>query len=216
MHFINHILNIFYPNVCGICGKVNKNDICPKCRRKLNQIKICKKHIYLKKNYTTHMYIFNYNDLIRKNLISYKFYNQAYRYKSFANFIIKDKKIYKFVKKYDIIIPVPISKKRILKRGYNQSELITREIGRCEPNIKTSNSILYKIKNTLPQSSLNKKARQYNLKNAYEVRNSEMIKEKKVLLFDDIYTTGSTVNECAKVLKNAGASEVNVLTIAKD
>lgn len=215
MHFINCILNMIFPKVCGICGKVNNYDLCPKCRIKLNQIKICKKHIYLKKNYTTHMYIFNYNDLIRKNLITYKFYGQAYKHKSFANFMIKDKKVYKFVKKYDIIIPVPISKKRKLKRGYNQSALITREIVKLDENIKTSNSILYKVKDTVPQSSLNKEKRKDNLKNAYEVRNSEMINKKKILLFDDIYTTGSTVEECSKVLKLAGAYEVRCVNNSK-
>lgn len=208
MRFIHNILNIFFPNVCGICNKICSDDICVKCRIKLNEIKQCKKHIYLTKSFTTHMYIFKYEDIIRDNIIKYKFSEQNYRYKSFVKFIIKDKKIYSFLKKYDIIIPVPISKIRKRQRGYNQSELITNELGKQCKDIKVVTNVLYKIKNTLAQSSLDKEQRMYNLKNAYKVRNDEIIKDKKILLFDDIYTTGSTVEECARMLKNFGAYEV--------
>lgn len=216
MHFINNVINIFYPNVCGICDKVSKYDICPKCLKKLNSLKQCKKHIYLKRNFTTHMYIFKYEDIIRENIIKYKFYDQAYRYKSFVNFLRKDEKVCGFFEKYDIIIPVPISKVRNRKRGYNQSELIIKELSKTSTNMHISTNILYKKKNTLPQSSLDKNGRQNNLKGAYKVENSEMIINKKILLFDDIYTTGSTLDECAKVLKLAGAREVGALTLAKD
>lgn len=215
MHFISDILNIIYPNVCGICNKICKADICPKCMVELKQKKDCKKHIYLTKNFTTHMYIFHYDDNIRKKIIQYKFCDQPYRYKSFSEFMIKDKKICGFLKKYDIIIPVPISKKRKMQRGYNQSELIIMEVEKRTQNIKVETDILYKIKNTIPQSSLNKEQRQYNLKDAYIVRNHEKINGKKILLFDDIYTTGSTVEECAKVLKLAGAYEVRGINFSK-
>lgn len=215
MHLINKLIELFYPKVCGICDKISSNDICPKCMKTLNEIKQCKKHIYLQKSYTTHMYIFKYNDIVRKNIIKYKFRDQAYRYRSFVKFIAKDKKICGFLKKYDIIIPVPISKIRKRQRGYNQSELIILELGK-KVNIQVVTNILYKIRNTKQQSKLNKEQRKNNLKNAYKVKNSENIKNKKVLIFDDIYTTGGTVEECAKVLKVAGAYEIGVLTLAKD
>ena len=216
MHFINNIIEMFYPNVCGICDKLTKYDICPKCLKKLNEMKQCKKHIYLKKNFTTHIYIFKYQDIIRENIIKYKFNDQAYRYKGFANFLRKDKKVCGFFEKYDIIIPVPISKIRNKIRGYNQSELIVTEIAKNMTNMHVFTNILYKTKNALPQSSLNKNQRQVNLKGAYKVKNSDIIKDKKILLFDDIYTTGSTIDECAKVLKLAGAKEIGALTLAKD
>lgn len=159
MHLISQIINMIFPNVCGICRKVCKQDICPKCLYELNNIKQCKKHIYLQKEFTTHMYIFKYEDFIRKNLIKYKFKDEAYRYKAFAKFIIKDKKICVFLKKYDIIIPVPISIKRQKQRGYNQSELIAKEIEKCLCNIEVRNDILYKIKDTIPQSMLKRRAK---------------------------------------------------------
>lgn len=216
MHIITYIIETIFPDACGICGKICKNHICSKCMYKLNQIKQVKKHIYLKRNFTTHMYIFKYEDLIRKNIIQYKFKEQTYKYKAFSKFIIKEKNICRFLKKYDIIIPVPISKKRNNQRGYNQSSLIARELGKNLKNVQIKEDILYKVKDTLPQSSLKLEQRMYNLKDAYKVQKSEIIKNKKILLFDDIFTTGSTVDECAKVLKSAGAEEVGVLTFAKD
>lgn len=215
MHFINNVINIFYPNVCGICDKIYKNDICPKCMKKLKELKRCKRHIYLQQSFMEHMYIFKYEEIIRKSIIKYKFKSQNYRYKSFAEFIIKDKKICGFIKKYDIIIPVPISKARNRQRGYNQSEIIVRELINKGANINIATNVLYKVKNAIPQSSLNKEQRLSNLKNAYEVKNSEIIKNNKILLFDDIFTTGSTAEECAKVLKEAGAYEVRGVNISK-
>ena len=82
----------------------------------------------------------------------------------------------------------------------------------------TLKNILYKVKNTAPQSSLNKRQREENVKQVYKVRNIEKIKDQKILIFDDIYTTGNTVNECARTLIEAGLSRKNIdiLTIAKD
>lgn len=161
------------------------------------------------------MYIFNYKDIIRKSIVNYKFNEQAYKHKAFANFIVNNKKICRYLRKYDIIIPVPISKKRNRQRGYNQSELILMEIAKSMKDICVLTNVLYKVKDTLPQSTLGKEERRNNLKNAYEVRNNEIIKNKKVLLFDDIYTTGSTVEECSKMLKNAGVYEIRSINSCK-
>lgn len=212
---VDRIINLFFPNVCGICNKIYKEPLCPKCRVELNKIKECKKHIYLTKSFTTHMYIFSYKDIIRKNIVNYKFNEQAYKYKAFANFIVNNKKICRYLGKYDIIIPVPISKKRSRQRGYNQSELILKEIAKNMKDICVLKNVLYKVKHTLPQSTLKKEERLNNLKDAYEVKNSEIIKNKKVLLFDDIYTTGSTVEECSKMLKSAGAYEIRGINSCK-
>ena len=109
-------------------------------------------------------------------------------------------------------------KKKKNQRGYNQSELIAKEIAKKIENIEYRNDILLKIKNTARQSSLNKEQRKENIKNAYLIKssNKEYILNKNILIFDDIYTTGSTANECAKMLKEAGAKNIGILTIAKD
>ncbi len=131
------------------------------------------------------------------------------------NFLLKQQKIFEIIKTYDIILPVPISKKRYKQRGYNQTELIAREI-RKRTDIELVTNCLYKEKNNVPQSTLNKEDRIENVKNAYIIKNSKIIKDKRVIIFDDIYTTGSTVNECSKLLKQNNVKEILVMTIAKD
>ena len=161
------------------------------------------------------MHIFKYNEMIRQRLIEYKFQDKSYMYKTFAKIILKNKKVCGFLEKYDIIIPVPIHKKRRLKRGYNQTELIAKEI--CKNiSLELKTDVLIKQKNIKAQSELNKNERKQNIKNAFEIKNINEIIDKKILLFDDIYTTGSTVNECSKILKKAGAKQIGVVTIAKD
>lgn len=164
------------------------------------------------------MYIFKYTDIIRDTIIKYKFNEKSYLYKTFSYLILNNEKIIKYINKYDYIICVPIHKKRKKSRGYNQSELIIKDVCKNNKNIKMENDILIKIKNVKPQSSLDKKARVTNIKNAYilNMKNKEKILDKKILIFDDIYTTGSTANECARVLKTYGAKKVGILTIARD
>ena len=83
-------------------------------------------------------------------------------------------------------------------------------------NLESYNDVLAKVKNNKPQSTLNKSERKENTKDVYKLVNFEKIYTKKVLIFDDVYTTGATVNECAKTLKQAGTNKIGILTIAKD
>lgn len=114
---------------------------------------------------------------------------------------------------YDIISAVPIHKKRKHDRGYNQSELIAKELAKNIPNTIYKN-ILKKTINNQRQSELKKEERLENVKNVYQIQNRQIIENKRIVLFDDIYTTGSTVNECSRVLKENGAKEILVLTLA--
>ena len=159
--------------------------------------------------------IFKYEGIIRDKILQYKFEDKAYMYNTFAKIILKNEKICGLLKKYDIIIPVPIHKKRKAQRGYNQTQLIASKISKYV-EIKLCDDVLIKSKNTIAQSKLNKNKRKQNIKGAFKILNSEKIQGKNILLFDDIYTTGSTVNECSKILTRAGAKRIGVLTIAKD
>ena len=161
------------------------------------------------------MYIFKYEGQIRQLIIDYKFNEKSYIYKTFVNFLLKNKKIFENIKKYDKIIPVPISKKRYKERGYNQSLLIANEISK-QTNLELVNNCLIKTKNIIEQSKLNKEDRQQNIQGVYSIQNEEIITNKKVLLIDDIYTTGSTVNECSKILQQARPERIGVLVLAKD
>ena len=123
--------------------------------------------------------------------------------------------IINFIKKYDVIIPVPISKKRKKKRGYNQSELVANELAQ-KLNQDIWTDIIIKKKDNKPQSELNKLERIKNVEDIYEINKPIEVKNKKVLLLDDIYTTGSTVNEIARKLKQNQTQEIGVITLAKD
>ena len=222
MKSLNQILNfietLIFPQCCLICGKISNNTLCKKCKNNLKKQAINK--IQPTKNkkfyFENQIYIFNYEKDIRNLILSYKFHDKSYLYKIFAEIIIKNEKIYSFLKKYDIMTQVPIHKKRKKQRGYNQSELVAKEIAKNIENISYEKDILIKNKNTLPQSTLNKSQREQNVQGVYEIINNEKVKNKKIILFDDIFTTGNTANECARILKENGAKDVLVLTIAKD
>ena len=129
--------------------------------------------------------------------------------------MLKNEKFCNFLRSCDIIIPVPISKKRNKQRGYNQSLLIARELSK-KANIELVNNCLYKTKNVIEQSKLSKEERIENIQDVYEIKRQGKLANKKILLVDDIFTTGSTANECCKMLNKANAKEIYVLTIAKD
>lgn len=201
--------------MCGICGKGINTYLCKKCEKKLKNIAIFGKDEYLDKDFEKHYYIFKYDNFIRSLIIDYKFNEKPYLYKSFLEFLNKYQKKYVQFEIYDIIIPVPISKKRKKERGYNQSLLIAKKIAKNE-NIKLKDNVIVKVKNNITQSKLNKEERAENVKNVYKITKNKEIIDKNILLIDDIFTTGATLNECSKMLKQAGAKKVDVLTIAKD
>ncbi len=102
----------------------------------------------------------------------------------------------------------------MLERGYNQSALIAKEIAKNIKEIKYLDT-LKKVKNNQRQSTLKKEERKQNVKNVYEIQNKQIIEGKRIILVDDIYTTGNTVNECSRVLKSNKVSDILVLTLAK-
>ncbi len=205
-----------FPQVCGICEKINENSLCKKCELKINkQINICFEQQIEDKYFNELICVFKYEGLIRKLLLDYKFKGKSYLYKTIAKVILKQENIFKILESYDTIMPIPISKKRRKERGYNQSELIAKEIAK-NINIKYQNNCLIKTKNIIEQSKLNREQRILNIQGAYVLKNEETIKNKKILLFDDIYTTGSTVNECSRILRKVDLKKIGILTIAKD
>ena len=212
-----------YPTICGICEKINKDGLCPKCNLELKkqaEVNILQKeeieeNIKKEKYFEELMYIFKYEGQVRKLILDYKFNEKSYLYKTFVNFLLKNEKLFENIKKYDKIIPVPISKKRNKERGYNQSMLIAEEIAN-KTNLELVNNCLIKTKNIIEQSKLNKEDRQQNIQGVYSLQNERLITKQKILLVDDIYTTGSTVNECCKILQQANPKTIGVLVLAKD
>ena len=159
--------------MCGICGKVNTKALCNKCEVKIKKEFKFKTDNYesdIDKNFIEHHYFFKYENLIRNQIISLKFHEKPYIYQTITYFLKKMQKSFENLKKYDIIITVPLSMQRKKERGYNQSLLVAKEISKIiEVPIKSK--ILYKTKNTIPQSSLNKEEREKNAKGVYKVTN---------------------------------------------
>ena len=205
---------MLFPSCCGFCGKLDTNGICEDCLKSINLKNIYGVNDLNRKFFEGHISAMPYDERCRKKILEYKFEGKSYLYKTFAKIILNNEKICKILLTYDIMTIVPIHKKRRSERGYNQSELIARKITNNINGLEYIN-LLKKIKNNPKQSLLAREERIANVKNAYEVINQEILVNKKIILFDDIYTTGSTVNECAKILKENGAKEVLVLTLAK-
>ena len=237
MYFINKALEYIFLPSCGVCGKLGEGYLCIECGKRLEKYVINKRNKLLldfessapksffnsdlqncnkiKSEAIYKFHIFKYEDLIRTLIIQYKFNDKSYLYKTFCEFIVKNKKAFDFIKSYDIIVPVPIHQKRMKQRGYNQSELIAKDLAKIA-QIKCYTNILIKTKNNEPQSTLSGKLRKENTKNVYKLINEEKINNKKVLLFDDIYTTGSTALACLHELNKANVKQVGILTLAKD
>lgn len=214
------MLNLIYPPKCGICGKLSPEFLCRKCEIHLNQeseLKIETNQLE-KQYFQRHLYIFYYQGIIRNSILNYKFQEQSYLYKTFVNFLSKKENLFQILKSYDTITPVPISKQRLMQRGYNQSDLIAKELAN-RLQIAYLPNILIKQKHTIEQSKLNKEQRIQNVKGLYNINETQIdkMKGKRILLIDDIYTTGSTANACAKeISKQANTASIDVLTLAKD
>ena len=208
---------MIYPPVCGFCGKLDKNSLCNKCKIRIQKNAICKIEDYRETSsyFDEHIYLFQYDGEVRDAILNYKFNEKSYIYRTFLEFIKNNKNICAQIEKYDIIMPVPISKKRLKKRGYNQSALIAKNLAKML-NVDYKENVLVKIKDNKPQSELQQNDRIYNVKGVYKIKELKQIYKKKVLLVDDIFTTGSTANECTKILKENNVNGVGIFTIAKD
>lgn len=198
---------------CLICDRNTKQYtyICNDCKSLLDekQERVVNKFKYVDEAFSC----FYYNSFIKEIILKYKFSNK--RYLSFLLSELLIEKIFKegLHKKIDVLISVPIHKDTLVQRGYNQIDLL-EEIIEKEIKILTSKSNLIKTKLTKEQARLSELDRRTNLKNVFEVKRSEEIKDKTVLLLDDIITTGSTIEECSKVLKENGAKKVIALSVA--
>lgn len=208
------ILEIIYPRKCAICKSLISEDYtCKKCKKNLEYICINDKIDKVENKYFDFLICsYFYSSIIREKILDFKFKNKKYLYKFLANKLLDNLK--KHSNTFDIIIPVPISLKRFFERGYNQSSLIAKFLSKSL-NKPVGKFILIKTKNNKKQSILGIKEREANVKNTYQVFNANIISGKNLLLIDDIYTTGATVNECSKILKQNGAKNIIVATIAK-
>jgi len=114
----------------------------------------------------------------------------------------------------DMIMPVPLHRTRLRTRGFNQSLLLAHQVGRHK-GIRLVMDNLVRVRATRPQVELNGIERKRNVAGAFLVRRPEEVRERHILLVDDVFTTGATLEECASTLKESGASRVTALTLAR-
>lgn len=181
---------------CMKCGKQLESDLreyCQDCEKK--------NHIFER-----NIAVAAYSDELRESIHRYK-YKSCREYTAFYGELLV-KHCGNFAKNWgiDVILPIPMYAKKQKVRGYNQAELLAEYLGR-KLGILVRGDLLQRCANTKPMKELNDIERLKNLQNAFKVRR-DVVKYKRILLVDDIYTTGATMDACAKVLKQAGVEKV--------
>ncbi len=207
------ILNFLFPQQCVICEKlINSNKtqyLCSRCMLLLNlHPHVARKGIFLKECWA----ISHHEGVIKRLIHLFKYQNKPYLSTLFGEILsnyLKENNLLSF----DLVMPVPLYKRRKEQRGYNQSELLADEVSK-RTNIPVEKKTLKRVKNTISQFQLNSEQRKENMKDAFKVVNKESVFGKRVLLIDDISTTGITLEECARVLKKAKAKIVYALVIS--
>ena len=163
-----------------------------------------------------------YNEMFKDLIYCYKYRNKIQLERPFSFFLFSIFILYWDLRDIDIIAPVPLHRRRMRKRGFNQAYLMIRKWHQIAKafqvdmtSVQIEREIIVRTHRTASQVGMSVKDRQANIKNAFAVKTPEKIRGKRILLIDDVITTGSTVNECARVLVNSGALYVDVLTLAQ-
>lgn len=226
---------MIYPPRCSICDKVlytgNDEGICKDCGEGLEYVsepycmkcgkpvdvdeEFCVDCVNKRTSFEYGRAVFVYNKYMQKSMAGFKYCKRAEYGKFYASQIAK---MYgKWIERIspDALIPVPVHEDRRMKRGYNQSEIIAEILGN-KMGIKVISDLIFRTKNTLPQKELSDRERKSNLYNAFVV--SEASRElyqnvKCVIIIDDIYTTGSTIEECSYILKSADIDKIYFICI---
>lgn len=233
--FVKSILDLLLPSFCLACekplGPTPDLLFCPDCLERLRFIQSpicpCCGRVYLvaaggdhhcgaclttPRHFTRARAVFLYEEPLKKVVHRFKYQGKTACLPSFAR-LARNLPYLVEMEEADLIVPVPLHPTRLKERGFNQALLLARAFFPKDRRITTD--LLIRARPTAPQTGFSGAARRTNLKNAFAVVKPDRLSGKKILLVDDVFTTGTTVNECARVLKKAGAAEVMVLTLAR-
>lgn len=224
------IFNLIYPEKCPFCGMILKRGevgICEKCRESLPYVREprcmkCGKPISSEREEfcydckkRTHLFdggqsLWVHQPPVDQAIYAFKYHDRRCYGKVFAVEMVRELCSYIKLVSAEALIPIPLYKIRYRDRGYNQAEILAREIGKITR--LPMEDVLVRKKSTSPQKKLSDTQRKKNIEDAFALKRE--IEYKIVILIDDIYTTGSTLDEATKVLKSAGVSKVYFLTIS--
>ena len=212
MKWTDMLLDLLFPPRCPFCGALTEKgeDICARCRAKLPWIE--GKHSLRELGRFPCAAPLWYEDLVRQGMLRLKFHGGAWAARALGALVAQCAAEH-FGGEFDIVTWVPVSAKRLRKRGYDQSRLLAQSA--CRLWDTKPQALLRKLSDNPPQSSLaDEAARRANVLGMYTVTNPAAVAGKRILLIDDICTTGATLRECARVLESAGAQSVVCATVA--
>lgn len=223
------IIDLFFPRQvkCMFCkSETGEFGICDKCLEILPMIEepscnkcggrligdgsVCIECKGRKLDYDRCFCVLSYEEDVKQKIISFKQNGIKHIGETFAWLI--ERKFNELNLNVDMIIPVPINDNRLKERGFNQSEILAGELVSTG---KVNTNIIFRIIDTPHQTGLSRENREINLKDCFKVKDKKSVKGKIILLIDDIYTTGSTLSECARTLRKAGATKVYALCLAR-
>ena len=206
------IVNFLFPPKCVLCRKVlenRENDLCRCCREDAPEYSCTKRKLQFLDSFVAVWY---YEKHVRSSLLRYKFYG-ARSYANTYGRILAMRLRREYPEGFDVLTWIPISRVRKLRRGYDQVELLARAVGR-ELEIRPV-CTLKKVHNNRQQSKIrDAAARRANVLGVYRAVDPEAVRGKRVLLLDDILTTGATASEAGRVLLTTGAEEVHCAAVA--
>lgn len=235
--FFNAFLDLFFPAKCLICEKdiidTEQHGICKSCLSSIRYISspvclkcgrpfnsnierdhLCGTCLTSRVYFTKARAVGYYEGVLQEAIHRLKYNRKTFLTKPLGDLMIGPSSGSIDFKSYDFLIPVPLHFKRLRERGFNQALSLAKYIGK-KHGIPIDYMSLKRIKWESPQINLSKKEREENVKGVFFLRDKNRLKDKSILLIDDVYTSGATVNECAKVLRKAEACKVDVLTLAR-
>lgn len=220
VNLLNRIISIIYPPKCIFCRQILDHDvilhICSTCYYGLPFTQMA----FLATSQEDGdnccdgaVSVFQYTGVVKESLIRFKFYNEPSYYRTYAKLIADKLAKMADIRQYHMVMSVPLHKHKEFSRGYNQAYLISKELGR-ELKLPEGSRLLKRCRYTEAQSLLDKQKRSQNVKGAFTITFPAKVAGKSILLVDDILTTGSTLEECSRELKKAGAVKVTALVVA--
>ncbi len=201
---INQVLDVLFPPKCETCGNIGYQSFCHKCTSKIT---------YLAPSIFFHS-VGEYDGILKKAIKRFKFKNKKRLSQPLGRLMVDYINHHLWKDQLDMVIPVPLHRKKLHQRGFNQAELLALEITQ-QCHIPTVAGLLFRKRDTKAQFGLPRQQRLINIRGAFELRGKKLLIDKNILLVDDIYTTGATSAECTKILKAAGAKSVHILTLSR-